>query len=59
VIVEEFLAPIDAMRVDGDIESMFTFVTETLGEPWEVDRWLVTSGEYLHQRKGDYHFGDP
>jgi hypothetical protein len=47
------------MRVEGDIEPMFTFVTETLGEPWEIDRWLVTGDDYLQERKADYDFGDP
>ena len=27
-------------QIEGDIEPMFTFVTETLGEPWDLDRWL-------------------
>ncbi len=58
-IVEEFLAAVDAMRNEGDIEPMFTFVTETLGEPWDLDRWLVTTDDYLQQRKADYDFGDP
>ena len=58
-IVDEFLSAVDAMRVDGDIEPMFTFVTETLGEPWEVDRWLATGDDYLQERKADYDFGDP
>ncbi len=58
-IVEEFLAAVDAMRVGGDIEPMFTFVTETLGEPWDLDRWMVTGDDYLLERKGDYDFGDP
>ena len=58
-IVQEFLAAIDAMRIEGDTEPMFTFVTETLGEPWDLNRWLVTSDEYIHQRKADYDFNDP
>jgi hypothetical protein len=58
-IVEEFLAAVDTMRVAGDIEPMFTFVTETLGEPWDLDRWVVTGDDYLQQRMGDYDFGDP
>jgi len=58
-IVEEFLAALDAMRLGGDIEPMFTFVTETLCEPWDLDRWLITSDDYLQERKGDYDFGDP
>ncbi|MCZ7636887.1 MAG: phage terminase large subunit family protein [Verrucomicrobia bacterium] len=37
---------------------MFTFVTETLGEPWDLDRWLVTGDDYLQERKADYDFGD-
>ncbi len=57
-IVEEFLAAVDAMRIEGDMEPMFTFVTETLGEPWDLDRWLVTTDDYLQQRKADYDFGD-
>ncbi|MCZ7636832.1 MAG: phage terminase large subunit family protein [Verrucomicrobia bacterium] len=58
-IVEEFLAAVDAMRIEGDIEPMFTFVTETLGEPWDLDRWLVTGHDHLQERKADYDFGDP
>ncbi|HNQ90700.1 MAG TPA: phage terminase large subunit family protein [Verrucomicrobiota bacterium] len=58
-IIEECLAAVDAMRVGGDIEPMFTFVTETLGEPWDLDRWMVTGDDYLLERKGDYDFGDP
>jgi phage terminase large subunit GpA-like protein len=58
-VVEEFVAAVDAMRVEGDIEQMFTFVTETLGEPWDLNRWLVTNDYYLQQRKCDYDFGDP
>ena len=49
---------VNAMRVVGDIEPMQTFVTETLGEPWDLDRWLVTTDDYL-QRMADYDFGDP
>ena len=58
-VVEEFLAAVDAMRTHGDIEPMFTFVTETLGEPWDLDRWLITGDDYIQQRKADYDFGDP
>lgn len=58
-VVEEFLAAMDAMRIESDIEPMYTFVTETLGEPWDVERWMVTGDDYLHQRTGDYDFGDP
>jgi hypothetical protein len=25
------------MRLEGDIEPMCTFITETLGEPWDLD----------------------
>jgi hypothetical protein len=57
--VEEFVAAVDAMRIEGDIEPMFTFVTETLGEPWDLDRWLITGDDYLQDRKADYDFGDP
>jgi hypothetical protein len=34
-IGEEFDAAVDAMRIEGDIEPMFTFVAGTLGEPWD------------------------
>jgi hypothetical protein len=39
------------MRIEGDIEPIFTFVTETLGEPWDLDRWLITGDDYIQQRK--------
>ncbi len=58
-IVEEFLSAIDAMRFSGDIEPMKTFVTETLGEPWETDRWIATGDNQILERKGHYDFGDP
>ena len=58
-IVQEFLAAMDAMRIDADIEPMFTFVTETLGEPWETERWGVANDERILERKGDYDFNDP
>lgn len=57
-VVEEFLEAVDAMRVGGDIEPMYTFVTETLGEPWDLDRWLVTADDYLTERGEDYQLGD-
>lgn len=57
-IVGEFLAATEAMRA-GDIEPMFTFVTETLGESWDLDRWLSADDEYLLARRADYDFGDP
>ena len=57
-VVEEFLCAMAAMRADGDIEAMFTFVTETLGEAWDTDRWLVTRDDYIFERKADYNFGD-
>ncbi|MCZ7640033.1 MAG: phage terminase large subunit family protein [Verrucomicrobia bacterium] len=57
-IVAEFLAAVEAMR-SGDIEPMFTFVTETLGEPWDLDRWLTNDDEYLLARREAYDFGDP
>jgi len=59
LIVEEFISAMGAMRTVGDIEPMMTFVTETLGEPWEKDRWMATSDAHIHERKGDYDFGDP
>ncbi len=58
-IVEEFLSAMGAMRSGGDIEPMMTFVTETLGEPWETDRWIATGDDRILERKGDYDFGDP
>jgi hypothetical protein len=57
-IVEEFLGAVDAMRMGGDIEPMLTFVTKTLREPWDLDRWLVTGDDYLQERKANYDFGD-
>lgn len=53
-IVEEFLAAMDAMRVCADVEPMFTFVTETLGEPRDTERWMRTGEDHMQQRKGEY-----
>lgn len=57
-VVVEFLSAVEAMK-GGDIEPMFTFVTETLGEPWDLDRWLTNDDEYLLARREEYDFGDP
>ncbi|MCA1996435.1 MAG: phage terminase large subunit family protein, partial [Armatimonadetes bacterium] len=57
-IVSEYLAAAEAMR-EGDVQPMFTFVTETLGEAWDIDRWLVSDQNYLLERRADYDFGDP
>jgi len=27
-------------------------------EPWDLDRWLITSDDYVQQRRGDFDFGD-
>ena len=34
-------------------------MTETLGEPWETDRWMSTGDDQILERKADYEFGDP
>ncbi|MBE7502743.1 MAG: phage terminase large subunit family protein, partial [Verrucomicrobiales bacterium] len=57
-VVTEFLAATEAMRA-ADITPMFTFITETLGEPWDLDRYLSTDDEYLLARREGYDFGDP
>jgi len=58
-IVEEFLGAMNSMRMDADIEPMFTFVTETLGEPWETERWDVANDDRILERRGDYDFNAP
>ena len=59
LVVEEFITALSSMRTTGDIEPMITFVTETLGEPWESDRWMSTGDDHIVERKGDYDFDDP
>ena len=54
-IVVEFLKAKDAMKC-GDIEPMIAFVTETLGEPWELRNEKQKESELL-ERCGDYKLG--
>lgn len=49
-IVEEFVSVLDAMRIGGDIEPMFTVVTGTFGEPWDTGRWISTEDDQIHER---------
>ena len=58
-MVEGFITALSLMRSMGDIEPMRTFVTETLGELWETDRWMSTGDDQILERKADYDFGDP
>jgi len=55
-IAVEFLKANDAKK-HGDIEPMIAFVTETLGEPWELRNEKQTERELL-DRCGDYQFGE-
>lgn len=55
-IAVEFLKARDAVKY-GDIEPMITFVTETLGEPWEVRNEKQSERELLN-RCGNYKLGE-
>lgn len=55
-IAVEFLKAVEAMKM-GDIEPMKTFVTETLGEPWELRNEKQAQGELL-DRCADYSMGE-
>jgi hypothetical protein len=56
-IAVEFLKACEALKV-GDIEPMKTFVTETLGEPWQTRNRKKATGAIL-ERCGEYRMGEP
>lgn len=55
-IAVEFLKAVESMKF-GDIEPMIAFVTETLGEPWELRNEKQKQSELL-ERKGAYIMGE-
>lgn len=56
-IVKEFIEARAAAR-HGNIEPMRTFVTETLGEPWEDRLGVVEDFGFLEARKAAYDYGE-
>lgn len=55
-IMVEFLKAVEEMRT-GNIEPMISFVTETLGEPWELRNEKQKESELL-DRCGSYKMGE-
>jgi len=55
-VAVEFLMANDALKRSGDQEALKSFVTETLGEPWEPRAERVEQDDVL-ARLGDYYTG--
>lgn len=56
-VVEEYFNALSALRT-GDHEPMRTWVTETLGKPWEEDFATVDDYGFLEDRRGEYELGE-
>ena len=56
-LVEEFLKAVEAAR-KGNLEPLKTFITETLGEPWQEQLGVIEEFGFLEARKQPYEFGE-
>lgn len=58
-VVEEWLLAVSAAKGDPpDLEPLKTFITETLGEPWDDQLGAIEDWGFLDERKNDYAYGE-
>lgn len=56
-LVLEFLRAVDQAKL-GNLEPLKTFITETLGEPWEDRLGVIEDFGFLEARKAPYKYGE-
>lgn len=56
-LIEEFLKAVEQAKL-GNLEPLKSFITETLGEPWQDRLGVIDDFGFLETRKSNYKYGD-